>query len=231
STFAILINAGVGAVISLRGLVLDGTGAPGANVGIGIEGGSALHVQRCVIRNFQGNSSGIGIFVQSSHHVQLFVSDSLIYNNGTNGVTGGIFIDSIVGSSTDAVLDHVHLENNVNGIGLNVCCGLPTQNHVIVRDSAVSGNAGNGIVATSIDPGASFYFVDGSTVVNNAGTGILATGAHATVLLSDSTVSRNGTGISAADSGQIISYGDNKVNNNAGPVRAPAANDEPRKGT
>src|SRR5262249_52857351 len=211
STFAILINAGVGAVISLRGLVLDGTGAPGANVGIGIEGGSALHVQRCVIRNFQGNSSGIGIFVQSGHPVQLFVSDSLIYNNGTNGVTGGIFIDSIVGSSTDAVLDRVHLENNVNGLGLNVCCGLTAQNHVTVRDSVVSGNASDGIVATTSGAGTALYVVERTSVLNNGGTGILATGGHATVLLSDNAVARNGTGMGAVNGGQLISYGNNKV--------------------
>src|SRR5262249_51217036 len=45
------INAGAGDVVSLRGLIIDGQGTGGA--GILFLRGSALHVQNCIVRNFE----------------------------------------------------------------------------------------------------------------------------------------------------------------------------------
>src|SRR5262249_8462331 len=51
----IIIAAGIGDVVSLRGLVIDG-GHTGIN-GIAVESASAVHIQNCVIRNFQGSGA------------------------------------------------------------------------------------------------------------------------------------------------------------------------------
>ena len=68
--------------------------------------------------------------------------------------------------------------------------------HVIVRDSVISGNVANGIRAfTQPGKAPAFAIVERSSIVDNNQNGILADGPGATLLLSDSTVSRNGTGI------------------------------------
>ena len=218
------INANTGDVVILRGLVVDGQ-VNGA-VGIDIFHASAVHVQNCIIRNFEAASSGLGIVFQPTSNSQLFVSDTLIYNNGGTANSGGIRI-SAVGSLgiANVVLDHVHLENNVFGIQIfsgGVSTANPAGSHVILRDSVVSGNFGNGVHAlTAPGKGAAFAVIERTSIVNNQQNGILADGPGATFLLSDSTVSRNGAGISTVNSGQLLSYGNNLIDNNIGPDGVP----------
>ena len=210
---AVFVNAGAGDVVSLRGLVLEG--AVSGDFGIFFTTGSALHVQNCVIRNFQG-TQGFGILFGNHGHSKLFVSDTIIFNNGTNGPTGGILvIPQTAADSADVTLDRVHSENNV--VGLRVDAGVGSA-RVIVRQSVFSGNLGPGIYALNVnftDPGA-LIVVDKSTAANNGAAGIRAEGTHANVLLSGSTITRNGTGVEAIDGGQLISYGNNRNNNNIG---------------
>jgi parallel beta helix pectate lyase-like protein len=91
-----------------------------------------------------------------------------------------------------------------------------------MRDSVISGNVGNGIrAATSAGKGPAFALVERSSIVNNRLTGILAEGPGATILLKESTITRNGTGVSTSNSGQLISYGNNTNNNNIGAEGVP----------
>src|SRR5262249_4052056 len=208
------VNAGPGDIVGLRGLGIDGLGTGG--FGIECLHGSALHVQNCVIRNFEGFANSVGLLFAPSGHSRLFLSDSLIYNNGGVAVSGGIQIaPQGAGSSADAVIDRVHLENNVRGLWVQ---GGLNGSHVVLRGSVVSGNAADGISAeTASGGGPAFIVVERITAVNNAASGIHADGPGATVLLSDSTISRNGAGVTTANSGQLISYGNNRNNNNLGP--------------
>jgi len=211
----IAINAGVGDVISLRGLVVDGQGI--SDYGILINTASAVHIQNCVIRNLQGSGFGYGILFDPANSAQMFVSDTIVFNNGTTAATGGIVVRPFASGSATVVLDRVHLENNVEGIRVDGTNSTGNGSHVVVRDSVVSGNAGNGIHAVTLAGMApAFLVVERSTSVNNAGVGVLADGPRATMLLDGNVVSRNGVGISAVNSGQLISYGNNKVNNNLG---------------
>jgi len=218
----IQVDANSGDVISVRGLVIDGQGV-GAE-GIRIRVASAVHVQNCVIRNLEFSGSGAGIFLTALVSIQLFVSDTTIYNNGSAAPTGGILVKPQNTGSATVVLDRVHLENNV--IGLWVIGEASTGNgaHVVIRDSVVSGNASDGILATS-QPGqaAAFVVVEHTSAVNNAVTGILANGPRATIVLNDDTIYRNGAGISALNGGQLISFGNNKNFNNLGPEGAPTS--------
>ena len=225
--FAVIgIQAGVGEVVSLRGLVIDGQGVGGA--GMQITQVSALHVQNCVIRNFESsNSTGINFLPLNS--AQLFVSDTIVFNNGASSVSAGIRILPQVGSGgTSVVLERVHVENNV--VGVRVVSSNNTANgaHVVIRDSVISGNVLDGIEAVTL-PGkaAAFIVVERTASVNNGGTGILADGPGATILLDDNTVARNGVGINAVNGGQLISYGNNKVNNNVGPDGVPTGSYSP----
>ena len=216
----LLISAGAGAVVSLRGLVIHAYA--GGDTGIHITSASAVHIQNCVIRNFQAAGRGYGIAFQPLGNTQLFVTDTLIYNNGTVAGTAGIYIGPTDTGSANVVLDRVHLENNVIGLWVDGFHGNPNGAHVIVRDSVISGNAGDGIQARSM-PGAApvFVLVEHTSSVNNGGIGIHADGPHATILLKDNTITRNGIGINAVNSGQLISYGNNTNNNNLGSEGAP----------
>ena len=216
----ISINAGRGDIIGLRGLVIEG--AIAGAVGIELIAGSALHVQNCVIRNLEGGGSAFGIFFLSSTNSQLFVSDTIIFNNGNSTGSGGILILPLASGSANVALDRVQLENNVVGLRVESGFNLGDGGHVVLRDSVVSGNASDGIAAhTAAGHGPTFLFVQRSTVVNNGGNGIVADGPRATVLLSDSTLSRNGAGVATANGGQLISYGNNRNNNNIGPEGTP----------
>jgi len=224
STVAITILAGVGDIVSLRGLVIDGQS--GGTAGIFIGQASAVHIQSCVIRNFEGSGAGAGILLRSGG--QLFVSETIIFNNGSTAGTGGVLIQPQGTASINVVLDRVHLENNVVGLQVSSTGGTASGAHVVIRDSVVSGNAGDGIQAVSA-PGQApaFIVVERTSVVNNAGTGIVAAGPHATMLLNDNTVARNAVGIAAGFGGQLISYGNNKVNNNLGPDGVPTGSYSP----
>jgi len=212
---AITIDANPGDIVSLRGLTIDGEGT--GITGIQILQASAVHIQNCVIRNFEG-ANGFGIeLVPTSRNSQLFVSDTLIYNNGSSGLTGGILVEPQAAIRADVVLDRVHLENNVDGLLIDGIVASGAGSHVIVRDSVMSGNAGNGIHALTIaGKSPAFALVEHSTMVNIGQSGIRADGPGATVLLSDSTITRNGTGVSTVNSGQLFSYGNNRNNNNVG---------------
>ena len=225
----LVISAGVGDVVSLRGLVIDGRGS--AQAGILVTQAGAVHVQKCVIRNFEAPTAGYGIlvgFIPPMGSPQVFVSDTIIFNNGSSAGTGGIVVQPVGTASPRVVLDRVHLENNVIGLLIDGTQSTGNGAHVIVRDSVVSGNASHGIEALSAPGKASaFLVVEHTTSVNNAGTGIIANGPRATMLLNDNTVARNGTGISAINSGQLISYGNNKVNNNLGADGVPTGSYSP----
>ena len=207
-----------GVIVGLRGLVVDGLGLSG--IGIDFISGSALHIQNCVVRNFNAPGTANGINFNPQGRSRLFMSDTIIYNNGSSANTGGIRIATCCMASTgaDVVLDRVHLENNVYGVRVdgNGGAGGPGA-HVVIRDSVVSGNVGSGIIATTVpDQAPAFIFVERSSTVNNAASGIRADGPGATVLLSDSTITRNGTGVTTVGGGQLISYGNNRNNNNIG---------------
>src|SRR5262249_45419862 len=75
---AIHILASAGDVVSLRGLIIDG--AATGLFGITFQDGSAVHIQNCVIRNFEGATNSFGLVFAPSGHSQLFLSNSLIYN-------------------------------------------------------------------------------------------------------------------------------------------------------
>src|SRR5207245_181851 len=125
--------------------------------GVGIEFifGSALHVQSCVIRNFEGGGSLIAngiFFAPQADNQQLFVSDTIIFNNGSGTARSAAItiIPLSAAGSAKVVLDRVRLENNVDGLLIdsrNATGGGGLR--VIVRDSAISGNAANGIRAVT----------------------------------------------------------------------------------
>src|SRR5262249_49964834 len=153
-----------GDVVGLRGLVLDGKGT--ALGGIDAQAVGSLHIQNCVIRNFEGVGGPFGVLMSvTSGTGAIFLSDTLIYNNGAGAGSGGVFLRSD-GGSINGVLDRVRLENNL--VGLGVLSGFATGGaRVTVRDTTVVGNAGDGILAGTNGTSSALVFVERTTAVNN----------------------------------------------------------------
>jgi len=210
---AILVSTGHGDVVGLRGLTIDGLGS--ATEGISADTVGALHIENCVVKNFEGvNGTGLFMFPVSGTN-KLFISDSLFYNNGNGPNSGGIRLLA-QGGSVDLVLDRVQLENNTFGLDIFVSASGGSI-RATVRDSAAVGNVNDGIKVQVGSGGlAATALIERTTLVNNVGAGIRSSGLHAVVLLSDSSLTNNGSGIVASFGGQLISYGNNRNNNNIG---------------
>src|SRR5262249_47226034 len=130
-----IVDAGTGDIIAVRGLVIDGRGVSDFGIDIGVA--SAVHVQNCVIRDHEG-PGGFGIFLSTQltgASVQLFVSDTIIYNNGSDAASGGILVRPGMSGTLKVVLDRVHLENNVVGIFVDGGVSTGSGSRVTVRDS------------------------------------------------------------------------------------------------
>ncbi len=203
----IIVQAGGGGVISLRGLTIDLRGT--ANDGISFVSGAALHVQNCIIRR---TTHGI-FFVHASGTSELYVSDSVIADTSSYGVR----VQPTGSANAKAVLDRVRMENTTTA-GI-IFSGNSTTGSITatVRDSVAAGNAGDGIAAVDNSTGTTEVMVDRSAAVNNSSTGIIAVGAGATIRIGDSTVTGNGTGLFFSGAA-ILSYGTNKVNGNGTPA-------------
>jgi len=223
SAAAVTIVAGAGDIVSLRGLVLDGVGA--GFEGIEADFIGAVHVQNCVIRNFQASgSAGISMTANNNRHSQLFVSDTIVYNNGLDANSGGILLSSF-GGQLNVLLNRVKLENNVLGLRITSNLGVIDPMHVgspglaraTVRDSRIAGNASDGILAANPSGVGTVILVERTTSVNNAGSGVHAEQTGAVVLLRRSGITNNGSGVSTTNGGHLFSYGNNRNNNNVGP--------------
>jgi hypothetical protein len=205
---AITINANTGDKINIIGVVLDGT-AIASSIGIQFNSGGTLTVRDSVIRNFTDD----GIQFSPDASTQLFVSNTLVSDNGTNGIQ----ILANGSGTTTGVLDHVTMENN-HSHGLFVLTAAQTVN-VTVSDSVSANNTSNGIYAESTGAGPASVMVWNSTIANNGNDGLLASGA-AVIRVTRSTITGNTTGWAIATTGTPIStgivwsYADNNIDGN-----------------
>ena len=208
---AITIIASTSDVVVLRGLDISGNGVDGTGISVGEA--AAVHIEKCAIHDF-GFGWGIVSGPISIAHLELFVSDSVIENNGSTGDGGGILVELAQPDTiTKLLLNRVEVRNNFFGIKAD---GTKTTGGVInmtVRDSVSAGNKANGIVGTGTASGpAILMMVDHSTSSHNAaGFGVIADGPKTEILLTNSTVSGNINGLGASNGGALISYQNNNV--------------------
>ena len=202
---AITINApGATDKIFISGMVLDGLGIAGTT-GIIFNSGGTLNVQDSVIRNF--TDDGIGFKPNSSTLSQLFVSNTLLSDNGASGIN----ISPAGSGTTSGVVDHVKTLNNVT-FGINVFSSTQITN-VTVSDSVSANNQFSGVNANSSGTTQVNIMVRNSTIANNVLHGLQAVDGGATVRVTRSTITGNGTGWNNL-SGAVLSYGDNNIDGN-----------------
>ena len=136
---AIVVQAGGGAIASLRGLTIDMRGT--ADNGIGFVSGRALHVQNCVIRKAD---TGIN-FQPASGTPELYVADTVIGKSTSN--------PGILRSTERKRRRQRHARPRPGRkqfeLGI-VFFGITTTGSInaTVRDSVSTGNTGAGIFAS-----------------------------------------------------------------------------------
>jgi Right handed beta helix region len=204
NSVAISVNAEFQDKINIIGVVLDGTALAGTT-GIQFNFGGSLTIRDCVIRNF--GDYGLRLTSSFTASRQVFVSNTLISDNGSHGV-----YSELGGSGTmNAIFDHVYVQNNGgNGIWFQALFGPA---NVTIIDTVVANNTICGIAAASNTPATS-VMVRNSTIVNNGGAGLEADADEATIRVTRSTISGNNTAWYTDLGGVVLSYGDNNIDGN-----------------
>jgi hypothetical protein len=197
----ITINAGANDIINLRGIDIDGGST--ASVGIQFNSGQSLNIQKVSVRGF--TNTGIN-FAPNAGASALFISDTQVANNGSNG----ILVAPSGPAAVKGALSRVMASGNglaSSGVGIFVYGGNSTGAlNITVTDTVASNNY------YGIGAGAAAVMVRNSTVSNNA-VGVRAD-QSAIVQVGQSTLTANGTGWQATNGGLLQSYGNNNVNGN-----------------
>ncbi len=206
-TNGITVNTQSTDVVILRGLDIEGLGS-GIN-GISFIGAGTLHVEKSVIHHFTQN--GIN-FAPSSGNTQLFVTDSIIRENGNSPTVAGILIRPTSTATVSFKIDRSEIENNTAGLRVDTSAPGGMVRGVF-HDSIAAGSVNNGVTAVS---GASVaqIMIDHSSVAGN-NNGIVVNGGAATINTTYSSITGNNNGmVQNGGTGTLNTYHTNALNNN-----------------
>ena len=205
---AINVNAGASDKVNLHGLLLDG-GHAGTN-GIDFTTGAILNIEDSQIRNFAGDGIFFGPPTGTANSINLFVSNTVISDNGVNGVSIGP--QSEGAPFTQAVLDHVQLVGNAtNGVAVFGDVSAPVA--VLISNSVSAFNGSNGVLAEGggLD---NEVTVKNSSIFSNHLNGILVNNFNAIIRVTKSTLNNNSQNLHFSNGGTLISFGDNSLDAN-----------------
>jgi len=222
STTGVIVN-GAGIVVTLRGLEINGgpPNLPGVN-GVRLLQGNRLSIENSTIYNFTAAApNGFGIIVNpTSGTVRLFVTNTVIRNNGTATAGGGIGIVPTVAAGAQVVLNNVAINGNFRGINV-ATTGTTAGNNIVIRNSTIAFNTDNAInVATNAN--AVSLMIDGLVIANNL-RGIISSGAGSNTQIGNSVIASNGTAISNTGGAVVTSFKNNQIDfnsNNSTPINA-----------
>jgi len=171
-----------------------------------------------VIRRFNAASS-FGVSFAPTGASRLFITNTIIANNGNAATGGGILIQPAAGAGASArvQLRNVRIDDNANnGIRIDSTGNTsPIGTFVVIENSQISGNTANGIQMLA-PAGASGVRVmlNGSTVSNNTLVGLLGDGISGRMRVGNTTITNNGTGVSLLNSSVINTYENNRLDQN-----------------
>jgi hypothetical protein len=210
-TSGIVVSAGAGDMVYLRGLTFDGLNASGTS-GIVFSSGARLQIENCTVQDFTTSGITLSPGAGSAATPLLVVRNTTILNNAT-----GILIRPTGGIAVNAVLRWLHIDSNT-GEGLRVDgTGGSGAINAIITDSTASLNGSNGIDAAS-GPGNATVIVQRVAAVLNGSAGIQsnqASGGIANVIVSGSTLYANAIGIQATGGASLLTDSTNQVTGNA----------------
>jgi len=188
-TNGIVISAGTGDVVFLKGLDFEGINS-GLN-GISFLAGKGLYVTNCIIRGFNTNAIN---FAPGTANASLVVQDTIVADNAG----GGILIAPTAGFHANAEMTNTQMVRSVFGLRVQ------DNGKATVYNSSASSNINNGILVVSTSTAAVVNLVH-SVTANNGTNGIQSNGANALVQISDSSILNNTTGIGLVAGGTVTS--------------------------
>jgi hypothetical protein len=212
-----VINAAATDVVRIRGVDFFGVNPPTNGIRI-ISVGTVILDHVRIARFNAANSWGVSF--QPSAPAELFISDSLITDNGfpSNPATagGGILIQPTGGGTAKVVLENVRIVNNSQGLRADSTGNVtPDAVRVSINGSDASHNTFAGFAAVSSGGSAAVtVMVEGSNASFNGGAGFTANGVGTLVRLGRSTATGNATGTLPANSGAVESYQTNQIRGN-----------------
>lgn len=213
---SVLANSGSGNGIEINGVGIDVTirgltvfAGSGSHDGIIFQNGKSLKVENVQIRGFPGS----GIKFTPLTPSLLFVTDTVLSNNGSGSTGGGIVVNPQSGGTAQVVLNRVSVDKNVFGIAADGT-GSTGGINMTISDSVTSGNSQDGIIAVTPGGGAPIgVLVTNTKSVNNA-FGIRSIGPNVTVRAESSKMIGNSTGLSFSSGGALLTFGNNAVRTN-----------------
>ena len=218
-TNGIVINAAATDVVVLKGLDIEGA-TTGLN-GVRFLNGGALHIYNCIIRDFKGGApNGWGVTFNPATASELYISDTILSNNGLPGVGGGVRIAPTGTGNANVTINNSNIDNNGQGIVADGSTSTTAMN-ITIQDSVVHGNGGNGVLAITPGGGSRIQVnLDRTSVTGNVGSGARADGAaasgagSATIRIGSSVISSNVQGVSVNGAGVLQSYKNNSIAGN-----------------
>lgn len=212
-TPAIIVNAGATDTVVLRGL--DIYGVSGTTYGVRFIAGGALHIEESQIRRFNG-SNGQAVLFQPSGDSLLYISNTIMTDNGAAGSGGGVLIQPTGTGSATVSLNGVLIDDN-SGAAFRIDTGGNTTtagNFVTIENSQLSHSTWGLLVNTPAGAASATVMVNRSAILYNTSRGILAGGATALVRVGDTTITANWAGLESTTGASIRSYGDNRLDGN-----------------
>ena len=204
NTNGIIVNAGAGDVVVLRGLDFEGLGT--GFDGISFIGGGKLFVENGTIHNFTGN----GISFTPNGTAFLFVKNVYARANGANG----ILIQPSNAAAAKVSISGTELSNNAfagfRADGTGSTGGI----FVSIAHTVSVNNAGAGFTSFSQAGSASTKVLIIDCVASNNNRGLNANGAAAVLRIGSSVVARNTTGVDLENGAIVSTYGNNQIDDN-----------------
>jgi hypothetical protein len=201
-------------VTYIRGLDIFGVSPP--SNGIRFVNQGSLHIEDSVIRRFNAASSAGISWAPTGANTELFISNTLVADNGNGATGGGIVLDPGATGGGKVTMRNVRVVNNANAgilidvVGSTTALGL----FVTIDGAVVSGNADGIRALHTVGSQGMTVQVNNSDISNNSGTGILGDGPAATIRVGNSTISGNATGVNRLNGSAVKSWGDNRLNAN-----------------
>jgi hypothetical protein len=206
-----LINAATNDQITLRGLSIDGAGAPKGTIGIRITAAGDVDIQNTFIFNFSQRA----VSIENAAAAQIQIRGCFFHNNDQTAVV----VQPLISANVQVAIDKTTISKNGTTAGTGGGIFVTNGGHVSVRDSQITQNTAPGVEAG----GTGEAFVDFCDVSMNSD-GVKTSGGI--VRISRSTLTYNSGQAANNTSGTINTYGDNRMagngTNNTGTAAAPA---------
>jgi hypothetical protein len=212
TTAAGIINCidpgGFGAVTITKSITIDCTGVL---AGVLVSGTDAINIPTSgIVVNLRGlDIEGIGaglIGVNITAPATVHIEKSNIFGFQSGAAVGINFVPTAAGGIL--IVDSCHIHNNGKGIVLN---GSGGSVDMVVRNSIVDRNSGDGIAVTTTSAHAGATVETSLLAFNAAGLGVK--GASAVARIGNSTVTGNTTGVSNTG-GKLQSFKNNQIGGN-----------------